>query len=71
MHPPSGSFSSRLIACIILVLGIPALQAAPLVNNITARAQCLASFSIFESTSFPSPHSFYPQGVKTYAATGL
>ena len=36
MHPPSGSFSSRLIACIILVLGHAALQAAPAVSNLSA-----------------------------------
>jgi formylglycine-generating enzyme required for sulfatase activity len=36
MHSPSGTLSSRLIACIFLVLGIAGLEAAPLVNNITA-----------------------------------
>ncbi|MCX6837318.1 MAG: SUMF1/EgtB/PvdO family nonheme iron enzyme, partial [Verrucomicrobia bacterium] len=36
MHSPSGSFSSRLIACIILVLGHAVLHAAPVVSNITA-----------------------------------
>ncbi|MCX6840313.1 MAG: hypothetical protein NTX35_21235, partial [Verrucomicrobia bacterium] len=30
----------------------------------------VAGVILFESTSFPSPHSFYPQGVKTYEATG-
>jgi formylglycine-generating enzyme required for sulfatase activity len=36
MHSPSGSFSSRLIACIILVLGHAVLQAAPAVSNLSA-----------------------------------
>ncbi|MCX6837237.1 MAG: hypothetical protein NTX35_05425, partial [Verrucomicrobia bacterium] len=31
----------------------------------------VAGVILFESTSFPSPHSFYPQGVKTYEATGF
>jgi formylglycine-generating enzyme len=36
MHSPSGSLSSRLIACIILVLGHAVLHAAPAVSNLSA-----------------------------------
>ena len=36
MHSPSGSLSSRLIACISLVLGHAVLQAAPAVSNFSA-----------------------------------
>lgn len=73
MHPPSGSFSSRLIACLLLLLGHSDLLAAPTVSahpqSLAVAANTTANFSVTATGTGTLAHQWQKDGVNIPGAT--
>ena len=73
MHSPSGSFSSRLIACLLLLLGHSDLLAAPTVSahpqSLAVAANTTANFSVTATGTGTLAHQWQKDGVNIPGAT--
>ena len=73
MHSPSGSFSLRLIACIILVLGHAVLHAAPAVSahpqSLAVEADAVASLTVTATGTGTLTYQWQKDGVDIPGAT--
>lgn len=73
MHPPSGSFSSRLIACLLLLLGHADLLAAPTVSahpqSLAVEADAAASLTVTATGTGTLTYQWQKDGVDIPGAT--